>query len=80
MNQRLTITLSAETVRLMDRTISKGERSRLIDDAIREYVVRRESKECFEEDLAEEARQCAEQDLEIAAEWFPLEEEVAVDY
>lgn len=38
MNKRLNITLPEQTVRLMDRGAGKGQRSSLIDRAVRRYV------------------------------------------
>ena len=38
MNRRLTITLPEQTVRMLDRAVSRGQRSRLIDEAVRRFV------------------------------------------
>jgi CopG family transcriptional regulator/antitoxin EndoAI len=38
MHQRLNITLPEETIRLIDRVASKGDRSRFIAEAVRQYV------------------------------------------
>ena len=38
MNQRLNITLPEQTVRLLDRAVPKGQRSRLIDEAVKRFV------------------------------------------
>lgn len=38
MHRRINITLPEETVRLIDRVAAKGDRSRLIDEAVRHYV------------------------------------------
>ena len=38
MNRRLNITLPEETVSMLDRTVSRGQRSRLIDEAVRRFI------------------------------------------
>ena len=38
MNQRLNITLPEQTVKLLDRAVPKGQRSRLIDEAVKRFV------------------------------------------
>ena len=38
MNQRLNITLLEQTVRLLDWAVPKGQRSRLIDEAVKRFV------------------------------------------
>lgn len=38
MNRRLTITLPEQTVRMLDRAVSRGQRSRLIDEAVRRFI------------------------------------------
>lgn len=75
MHKRINITLPEETVRLLDRVSAKGDRSGLIDRAIKRYVeetgkanLRRRLKEGYERD--------AEHDLETAETWFSLDEEV----
>ena len=74
MQQRLNITLPQETIRLIDRSINKGDRSRFIDDAVKFFV-----KECRRADLRailkEGAIKRSKRDLGIAEEWFLLEEE-----
>jgi len=42
MHRRLNITLPEETVQMMDRIAKTGGRSRLIDEAVREFVQRRQ--------------------------------------
>ena len=55
-----------------DRVASKGNRSSVIDRAIRYYI---HSQKHLRRLLQEEARVNAHRDLAMAAEWFPLEEE-----
>ena len=38
MNRRLNITLPEQTVRMLDRAVPRGQRSRLIDEAVRRFV------------------------------------------
>ena len=38
MNRRLNITLPEQTVRMLDRAAPRGQRSRLIDEAVRHFV------------------------------------------
>ena len=38
MNRRLNITLPEQTVRMLDRAVPKGQRSRLIDEAVRRFI------------------------------------------
>jgi CopG family transcriptional regulator/antitoxin EndoAI len=73
MNKRLNITLPEQTVRLMDRIAGKGQRSRLIDLAVHHYVeqVRRSN---LRKRLQEGARARAERDLQLAADWFAVDE------
>lgn len=75
MHRRINITLPDATVRLIDRVAAKGDRSRLIDEAVREYV-RRTGRAELRKQLREGARQNADRDLMLARDWFPLEEEV----
>jgi CopG family transcriptional regulator/antitoxin EndoAI len=74
MNKRLNITLPEQTIRLMDRVAGKGRRSNLIDRAVRRYVTE-ESKANLRKQLAESYRASAALDLQLAEDWFPLEEE-----
>ena len=74
MHKRLNITLPVETIDLVDQMVKKGDRSRFIDEAIKRYL-NEVDKENLREQLKEGAIQRAERDLEIAVEWFPLEEE-----
>jgi CopG family transcriptional regulator/antitoxin EndoAI len=75
MNKRLNITLPERTVALMDRVAGKGQRSRLIDQAVHRYV-EEAGRANLRKQLREGARVRAERDLQLAGEWFALEEEV----
>ena len=74
MNKRLNITLPEQTVRLMDRVAGKGRRSSLIAHAVRRYV-KEGARANLRKKLAESYKANATFDLELAEEWFPLEEE-----
>ena len=73
-NQRINVILPTSTVAVLDKVATKGSRSALIDHAIRHYV-KTQSRQKLRERLKEEALVNAERDLQMAAEWFPLEEE-----
>ena len=74
MNKRINITLPEKTVQLLDRVAQKGSRSRLIDRAVRRYVAE-VGQANLRRQLKEGAIREAELDLQLAEEWFPLEEE-----
>lgn len=74
MRQRLNITLPKETVQLIDRVAKKGDRSRVIDMAVRQFVTAR-SKANLRKQLKEGYTRWAEHDLEFAQAWFPFDEE-----
>jgi CopG family transcriptional regulator / antitoxin EndoAI len=74
MNRRINIMLSESTLAVLDRVADKGSRSRFISMAVLHYV-RAQSKENLRERLKREALADAQRDLDMAAQWFPLEEE-----
>lgn len=76
MSRRINVVLPEKTVALLDRFARKGDRSRLIDHAVRR-LVEAEGKANLRQQLKEEAETNGERDLAIAAEWFALEEEAA---
>ena len=67
MHRRLNITLPEDTVRLLDRTVTAGSRSRFIDQAIKHYV-QTQSKQRLRTLLKEGAIARAERDLAVAEE------------
>lgn len=73
MHKRINITLPEQTVRLLDRVAPRGDRSRLIDTAVRSFVAKI-GRSQLRRQLIEGYRQSAQKDLELAATWFPLEE------
>jgi CopG family transcriptional regulator/antitoxin EndoAI len=73
-HRRVNITLPEETIRLIDRAVARGDRSRFIDQAVKHFVqqVRRAKLKKL---LKEGAVRRAERDLLLAEEWFGLDEE-----
>jgi CopG family transcriptional regulator/antitoxin EndoAI len=74
MSRRLNIVLPEETVRVLDRVAPRGNRSRVISEAVLDYVTRR-AKRNLATQLKRGALANAQRDLEIAQEWFPVDEE-----
>jgi CopG family transcriptional regulator / antitoxin EndoAI len=74
MLKRINVILPDETVPVLDRVAPKSNRSRLISDAVMHYVSTR-GKSNLAEQLRTGYQANAQRDLEIAQEWFPLEDE-----
>jgi CopG family transcriptional regulator / antitoxin EndoAI len=74
MTKRINIVLPETTVHTIDRLTTTGGRSRFINYAVMHYVQTR-SKENLRERLKQEALANAQRDVDMAEEWFPLEEE-----
>ena len=74
MQRRINISLPEETVRLMDRVSHRGNRSRLINEAVRRYVASKR-RAALRKRLKEGALRRAERDLRLSAEWFLLDED-----
>ena len=74
MHKRLNVTLPEETIRLIDRSAHRGNRSRFIDQAVR-YFVRDRGRTELRRLLKEGAQQRAARDLVLAEEWFSLDED-----
>jgi len=75
MHLRVNITLPEETIRLIDRVVARGNRSRFIDRAVK-YYVKQKAQANLKSRLKEGAVRRAARDLELSEEYFPLEEEV----
>lgn len=73
--KRVNISLSDETLRLLERAAPKGGRSQLIERAVRAYISAR-GRATLREQVAEGARARSGRDLALVSEWFSLEEEV----
>ena len=75
MSKRVNIMLPDQTVRVLDRVAPKGARSRFISQAVLHYV-QTQSRANLRERLKQGALANAKLDLEIAEEWFPVEQEL----
>ena len=74
MHRRVNITLPEATLRLMDRAVDQGHRSRFIDEAVRQFI-RTHSRAQLRKRLKEGAQRHAARDRALAEEWFSLDEE-----
>ena len=74
MKTRINITLPEETLGLLDRVAERGNRSRLISEAVLHYV-RSKAKLSLRERLKQGALARAERDLAVAEEWFTVDEQ-----
>ena len=74
MHKRINITLPEETIRLIDRVIQRGNRSRFIDQAVKHYL-ETVGRANLKRRLKEGAELNAERDLQLTRDWFSLEEE-----
>ena len=61
-------------IRLIDRSASKGNRSRFIDEAVK-YFVREHGRTELKRLLGEGAERRAVRDLAITAEWFDVDKD-----
>lgn len=75
MNRRLNISLPERTVRLLDRTVAKGERSKFIDRAVR-HALAQTTKAQLREQLEQGYAANRDEDRELANEWDVLSAEV----
>ncbi len=71
MRKRINVILPDKTV---DPHTTKGNRSRFIDDPVRQ-LIQTQGRQSLREQLKAGYRANADQDLAIAVEWLPLEEE-----
>ncbi len=74
MHRRINITLPEETVELIDRISERGDRSRLINQAVRLYV-HKVGRAQVRRRLREGYRKGAASDRKLAEAWFFLDEE-----
>jgi CopG family transcriptional regulator / antitoxin EndoAI len=75
MRKRINISLPEETIELIDRVTEHGDRSRLIDEAVRRYI-QETGRANPRKRLEEGAIQRAERDVHLAEEWFTIDGEV----
>jgi CopG family transcriptional regulator/antitoxin EndoAI len=74
MSRRINVILPDATVAVLDRVTRKGGRSRLISQAVLHYV-KAQAAENLKERLKQGALANAKLNLQIAEEWFPVEQE-----
>lgn len=74
MSRRINVILPDAVLAVLDRVAPRGRRSAFISAAVLHYVKNR-SKENLRERLKQEALVNAARDLELARDWFPVEEE-----
>ena len=74
MSKRINIMLPDSTIEVLDRVAPKGGRSRFISQAVLHYVETR-SRANLREHLKQGALANRELALEMAQEWFPVEQE-----
>lgn len=83
MPQQLQIVLPEETIQLIDKLTEKNgspdelirQRSNLIDQAVKFFIAEKQRVD-LKQQLKEGAIARAKRDLNLAEEWFELEEEV----
>jgi metal-responsive CopG/Arc/MetJ family transcriptional regulator len=76
MSKRINIVLPDKTLAALDRVAPKGSRSQFISRAVL-HLVESQGKESLRQRLRREAVENSKRDLEIAADWFPLEQEAS---
>jgi len=72
MNKRITITLPADTIELIDHITTNVNRSQFIDEAINFYAHSMDTTP-LKQKLQEGAVRRAQRDLRLAEEWSTLE-------
>jgi CopG family transcriptional regulator / antitoxin EndoAI len=74
MTKRINIVLPDDTLRLLDKVAPRGNRSRLISEAVRHYLSSKARRNLAAR-LKQGATVNAQRDLNIAQEWFSVDEE-----
>lgn len=72
--KRINVILPYETLEMIDEASKRGDRSRLIDRAVRFYIVET-GRDNVKKQLREGALRRSERDLRMAEEWFRFENE-----
>ena len=75
LRQRINLTVPVPAVRLLDRVVGKGDRSRLIDYAVRSLIDRR-GRRHLRKLLREGAIERAQRDRVLAEEWYRVDDRV----
>ncbi|MBI2454347.1 MAG: hypothetical protein HYV54_02145 [Parcubacteria group bacterium] len=73
--QRINITVPPRTLELLDKVAPKGNRSRIIDEAIRFYF-KENNRSKLKKLIRAGASRRSQPNLKLAQEWFLLEEEI----
>jgi len=73
--QRVDFTLPKETVKLLEKIAKRGDRSRLVDQAIR-YFAKEMSRANLRKQIKEGALVNASRDLSLIEEWFSIDDEI----
>jgi CopG family transcriptional regulator/antitoxin EndoAI len=71
---KISITLPQDTLHLIDRVAEKKDRSRFIDAAVK-YYVEAMGRMNIRKQIKEGSIRRAERDIEMAEEWFSIDEE-----
>ena len=74
MSKRINVMLPNETLAVLDRVTTRGGRSRFISRAVLHYV-QSHGRQNLRERLKAGYQANAQENLDIALEWYPLEEE-----
>ena len=74
MAKRINVILAETTLRTIDRLSRPGQRSRFIERAVQHYVTTA-SPEALQERLKQAALRDHDLDLEIANDWFAVDQE-----
>ena len=74
MNKRINVLLSETTIHALDQVAAKGKRSRLVSEAVL-YYIRARGRENLREQLKAGYLANAGENLNLASEWFPIEEQ-----
>lgn len=72
--KRINIVLPDDTLRLLDKVAARGNRSRLISEAVRHYLSSKARRNLAAR-LKQGAMVNAQRDLDIAQQWFSVDEE-----
>ena len=73
MSKRINIMLPERTLAVLDKVAPRGNRSRFVSEAVLHYV-EAQGKQSLRQQLKVGYLANAEENLKVAAEWFPLEE------
>jgi len=74
MSKRINIMLPERTLAVLDRVAPRGNRSRFVSQAVLHYVETK-GQQSLRQQLKAGYLANAEENLRIATEWFPLEEQ-----